>query len=100
MEYHLHLCEDKFPRAAAILGTPPGNRSTAELAKLFIRQVKQLLVDLDFPKKFAPEILSRAQIPEVLKELRRNPTEVYNIDKVKDEELVRIVEASLKDWEL
>ncbi len=100
MEYHLPACENKFGRAAAILGVPAHNRATPELARLFVRQVKQLLIDLDFPRKFAPENLSRAQIPEVLKEIRRNPTEIYNITKVKDEDLARIYEASLKDWEL
>lgn len=102
MEFNLPVCEDKFARMAVMLGELPYDKTTAELARLFLRRVKQLLADLDFPRKFEKANLTRKQIPEVIREARRfsPPFLEYNLRKVADEDIAHICEATLRGWEL
>ncbi len=102
MEFNLPVCEDKFARMAVMLGELLHNKTTAGLARLFLRQVKQLLADLDFPRKFDQANLTPKQIPEVVKEARRFSPPFFdnNLRKVTDEDIAHICEATLKGWEL
>lgn len=102
MEFNMPVCEEKFARMATILGEPPHGKTTSELAGLFLRRVKQLLIALDFPRKFESANLSREKIPELIKEVRRNspPFLESNLRKVTDEDIARICETSLRSWDL
>ncbi len=102
IEFNMLVCQQKFAEMAIILGEKSQYKTISELASLFLRRVKLLLIDLDFPRKFEPANLSREQIPEVIKEARRfsPPFLEYNLRKVTDEDIAGMCEASLEDWEL
>jgi lactaldehyde reductase len=101
IEFNMPVCEEKFARMATMLGETPGNKTNSELARLFLRRVKQLLIDLDFPRKFGQENLSKERIPELIKEIKRfGPSFLdSNMRKVTDEGIARICESSLEGWE-
>lgn len=102
IEFNLPACEEKFAKMAVILGETPSNKTTPELARLFLRRIKLLLTDLDFPRRFEPENLSREIIPDLIKEVRKHIPAFLetNIRKVTDDDIARICEASLAGWEL
>jgi alcohol dehydrogenase class IV len=102
MEFNTPFCEQKFAHIATMAGESACHKSTSELALLFVRQVKLLLIDLDFPKKFESANLSSEKIPEVIKEARKNHPRFldHNIRKVTDEDIAHICQASLKSWDL
>ena len=102
MEFNMPVCKQKFAQLATILGEVPYQKTTSELANCFVRQVKQLLIELDFPSKFGPENLSKDKIPELLKEVKRNspPFQDFNLRNVTDHDIVRLCEHALKGWEL
>ena len=57
---------------------------------------------MDFPRKFEPSNLTREQIPEFIKVARRFSPQFldYNLRKVTDEDIARMCEVSLENWEL
>jgi len=102
IEFNMPVCEEKFARVATILGETPYGMTTRDLAESFLRRVKQLLIDLDFPRKFTEEELPREKIPALIKEVRQHVPAFLetNLRKVTDEDVARVCEASLKGWEL
>jgi alcohol dehydrogenase class IV len=101
MEFNLPYCEEKFARAAIMIGES-SEVPNKKLARLFINRVKELLVAIDFPKRFAKSDLKRADIPEVIQEARRTSPSFldFNIRTVTDENAASIIEAAMKDWQL
>jgi alcohol dehydrogenase len=102
IEFNMPVCEKKFAKMAVILGETSHHKTTTELAHLFLRRVKQLLLDIGFPKKFDPANLPPDRLPALLKEVRMHPHSFidFNLRKVTDEDLVTIFEASIKEWEI
>ena len=100
IEFNMSVCEEKLAKAAAILGEIPSDKPTPELAGLFLHKVKHLLDDLEFPRKFEPENLSRDRIPQLIKEVRKHipPFLETNLRPVTDEDVANICEATLKGW--
>jgi alcohol dehydrogenase class IV len=100
IEFNMPVCENKFAKMAVMLGEIGHHKTTAELAHLFLRRVKQLLLDIGFPRKFDPSNLSQDRIPALLQEVRAHPLSFidFNLRKVTDEDLIRIFEASVRDW--
>jgi len=100
IEFNLPVCEEKFARIAAMLGSGTSGKSYSTSAHDFIDHVKQLLMDLDFPPKFGPENLTKERIPDLIKEVRRH-TPCFldtNLRKVTDDDVMRICESALKGW--
>jgi len=101
IEFNMTVCEEKFAKIAAMLGDATSGKLHSQLAQVFLRQVKQLLIDLDFPRRFGPENLSRERIPDLIKEVRKHipPFLETNLRKVTDEDVTRICKASLEGWD-
>ena len=101
IEFNMSVCEEKFAKVATTIGEIASDKPSPELAGLFLHQVKQLLVDLKFPRKFKPENLSRDRIPQLIKEVRQHipPFLETNLRPVTDEDVAQLCEASLKGWE-
>jgi alcohol dehydrogenase class IV len=101
IEFNMTVCEEKFAKIATILGETPSGKTTSELAKWFLHQVKQLLADLDFPPRFGPENLARERIPHLINEVRKHvpPFLETNLRPVADDDVTRICEAALKGWD-
>ena len=101
IEFNMTVCEEKFAKIAAMLGDVTSGKLHSQLAQAFLRQVKQLLIDLDFPRRFGPENLSRERIPDLIKEVRKHipPFLETNLRKVTDEDVTRICKASLEGWD-
>jgi len=102
MEFNMPVCEEKFAKMATILGESSYGKTTPELARLFLYHVKQLLVDLEFPRKFEQVSMSQEKTAEVIEEIKKmSPSFTRsNLRKVTDEDIVSIFEASLRGWEL
>jgi lactaldehyde reductase len=102
MEFNLPVCQEKFATMATILGETSQGRTNGELAGLFIRRVKQLLIDLDFPRQFKADGLSKEQIPAIIEEIKGN-TPLFienNLRRMTDEDVVYILGRSLEGWNL
>ena len=101
IEFNMSFCQEKFAKMATILSETPSGKSTSELAKRFLHQVKQLLIDLDFPRRFGPENLARERIPHLINEVRKHvpPFLETNLRPVTDDDVTRICEAALRGWE-
>jgi len=101
VEFNMPVCEEKFARIATILGESSRGKTTAGLARLFLHRIKQLLIDLDFPRRFKPEDLAEDRIPDLIKEVRQHipPFLDINLRKVMDEDITRICKASLEGWD-
>ncbi len=103
MDFNLPVCEEKFSMMATILGEATTGKTRAELAQAFIRRVKQLLIELEFPRKFRPEDASREMLPEIMEEMKHGDCARFlenNLRTVNEEDLQHIIEALLKGWEL
>lgn len=102
IEFNMPVCKEKFAKMATILGETPYDKTTFELAGLFLRRIKKLLIDLDLPKKFGPENLSAEKIPDLIREVRKHvpPFLETNIRKVTDEDVMHLCKKSLIGWEL
>lgn len=101
IEFNMPVCEAKFAKMATLLGETSHDKTTRELAGLFLLRVKQLLVDLDFPRKFEEENLPRENIPGLIEEIRQFIPSFLdsNLRRVTDEDVARMCEAALKGWE-
>jgi alcohol dehydrogenase class IV len=102
IKFNLPVCEQKFAKAAVEIGENSHNRTTREMAELFLQRVKQLLVDLDFPRKLEPSQLTEGQIPDVIKELNRisPPFHLMNLREATDNDIAEICRSSLVDWKI
>ena len=101
IEFNMPVCEDKFARVATLLGEIPQNQSVPELARSFLKRIKKLLVDLDFPRRFGPENLDREKIPSLIREVRQHvpPFLETNRRHVTDEDVANICMAALRGWD-
>lgn len=101
IEFNMPVCQGKFAKMAKILSGTPQDEDTSDLAAVFLQQIKQLLVDLDFPRRFRPENLQREKIPGLIGEVRKHipPFLETNLRPVTDDDIARICEAALKGWE-
>jgi len=101
IEFNMPVCQGKFAKTAAILSGTPQDKSRSDLAAVFLQQIKQLLADLDFPRRFGSENLQREKIPDLIKEVRKHtpPFLETNLRPVADDDVARICEAALKGWD-
>jgi len=99
MEYNMPAVTDKFARMAVILGERDTGDNRA-LAMAFVRRVKELLADLEFPRCFENESIQTT--PAVVKEVMEKGTTFLNsnIRKVTAADVEKIFNNALKAWEL
>ncbi|MBW1801389.1 MAG: iron-containing alcohol dehydrogenase [Deltaproteobacteria bacterium] len=102
MEFNMPGCESKLARMETLLDETGHGKTTADLAGSFLRRIKKLFIDLDFPRKFKDADFSRDWIPGFIKEARSftPPFLEFNIREVTDADIERICELSLTDWAL
>ncbi len=98
MEFNKPACEEKLARMALIIGEDHQGRSVADLAELAVRRVKEIYLDLDFPRYFGEAEFPVSEVPEMVGVAKSNFFVQNNIRNVSEEDLVRLYEASLRGW--
>ena len=101
IEFNMPVCEAKFAHMAVLLGESAHDKTPRELAELFLWRVKQLYMDIDFPRQFAPEELPEEKIPQLIKEARSYKPGFLgsNLRHITDADIERICKAALEGWD-
>jgi alcohol dehydrogenase class IV len=100
MEFNMPACEDKLARMAVAIGESPQARSTRELAELALRRLKELYIDLGFPRRFSEEEFPVEEINHMVRTAADTFFVQNNARKTSEQEIRAIYEASLKGWEI
>jgi alcohol dehydrogenase class IV len=118
MEFNLPSALDRFEMMAPYLGVNTAGKTPIEIGESAIYQVKRLLADLNFPRKFSEDVVDRSYIPVMAKmvftrrkeenmtmeELHNLNVSGYgpnpNIRKAAYDDIVKLYELSLQGWEL
>ncbi len=115
MEFNLPSSYQRFAMLAKHLGISDIGKSVEDLARLAITAVKQLFVDLRFPRKYSDSQIDRKAIPQMAKMLMGGMYDVYdpnkeypmnaivpsaNIRKATMKELIELYEKAFEGWEM
>lgn len=116
MEFNLSAAVERFSAMAEAMGVSRGSLPLRVHAEAAVSQVKSLLADLDFPRRFEPEQVDRNAIPRLVrmayaqasqrylsdKELEQISVDGYapspNIRKATYQELISLYEKTLQGW--
>lgn len=117
MAWNASAALERFATMARIFGTASAGANLDERASSAVRGIKQLLADLDCPRKFTAEQLDKSAIPTMARlcfargTVINNPAELEkisvdgyvnspNIRRARFDDLVRLYEQSLEGWAL
>ncbi|KIL37303.1 hypothetical protein SD71_00990 [Cohnella kolymensis] len=118
MEFNMPAALDRYVMMAPYLGVDSAGKNSIEIGEAVIYQVKKLLADLNFPRKFSEEVVDRKSIPIMakmvfvrkleknlsLEELDKMELPLYgpnpNIRKATYDDFVKLYEKSFEGWEL
>lgn len=97
MEFNLPACEDKLARMALAIGED-SDRSRRDLAELAVRRVKELYIDLDFPRRFTEGEFPVEELPAMARVAMGNFFVQNTVRKASEEDVRRLYEVSLRGW--
>jgi alcohol dehydrogenase len=115
MEFNLPASLPRFADLAVTMGEPDDGRSIEEMAEAAISAVKRLLIDLDFPRKYAESQVDPKAIPQMARIVMgglyaaRDLTKEYplnalvptaNIRRATMADVINLFEKAFKGWEL
>lgn len=83
---------------AIVIGENPRGRSTRALAELALVRLKELYIDLDFPRRFEEKELPTGELPAMARLAGGNFFVQNNVRKASQQDLQGIYEASLRGW--
>ncbi len=100
MEFNLPVCEKKLASMAIAMGEDKTTYTQGELARKAIWRVKNLYLEIDFPRKLDEKQISSKEIPELVKRAMTRPMVKFNIRKSTEKDLTLIYEKAFQGWEL
>lgn len=115
MEFNLPASLPRFADLASAMGEPDNARPIGDLAQAAISAVKRLLIDLEFPRKYAESQVDPKAIPQMARIVMgglyaaRDLTKEYplnalvptaNIRKATMAEVINLFEKAFVGWEL
>lgn len=118
MEFNRSAAVERFSAMAEAMGVPRGTLPAGTHAEAAVREVKRLLADLDFPRRFDSQQVDRGAIPKMARmvyaryserllseeELERIPVDGYapspNVRKASYQDLISLYEKTLEGWEI
>ncbi len=118
MEFNVSAAPERFSAMAEAMGVARRDLPLRVHAEAAVSQVKTLLADLEFPRRFGPEQVDRNAIPKMVKmvyarasdryltdeELEQIPVEGYapspNIRKATYQDLISLYEKAMEGWKI
>ena len=115
MEFNLPASHERFATLAQALGESGDGISTEELALGGLAAMKELLIDLQFPRKFSEPQVDRKAIPELASIVMGGPYGIYdrakkfpmtapvpsfNLRKATMADMIGLYEKAFDEWEL
>ncbi len=115
MEFNLPASFHRFAMLARAMGEPESDRTQDELAKAALLRLKNLYLDLDFPRQFSDSQFDRKLIPQVARVVMgglyaaRDTTKEYpvtsvvpsaNIRRTTMGDMIRLLERAFEGWEI
>ncbi len=100
MEFNLPACAGKFASMAIAMGEDRKRYTQEELAQRAISRVKDLYLQLGFPRKLDEKEVSPKDIPEMVKRAMSRPLVNINIRRYTEKDLTLLYEKAFQGWEL
>lgn len=100
MEFNLAHNEARFARMASAMGVGAPGASQREAAEEAVRGIKRLLVEWEFPRKFSPDEVDPAAIPQMARQCAQGSLIQYNRRRVSEEELAALYRRTFEGWTL
>lgn len=98
MEFNMPACEAKLARIAIDIGETAQGRSNWELAELALHRLKELYLDLGFPRKFEESEFPVQELTAMARIASENFFVRNNARKATEIEVRKLYELSLRGW--
>ena len=98
MEFNLPVCADKFAQMAIAMGESFEGRTVNELARRALDRVKELFVEVGFPRKIPGDRVDQKEIPSMVIQAMTRPMVKFNRRKSTEKDLARIYEQAFAGW--
>lgn len=103
LEFTRPAAVPRFAELAEAMGEPVHGRPAEEAATMFVRAVKRLLADFDFPRRLDPDRVRREAIPQMVAMLGQGIYSLFvrvNLRPASPEELAELYERAFEGWEM
>jgi alcohol dehydrogenase class IV len=98
MEFNLPVCEEKFAKIAIAAGENPSGMTKAQLARKAIAIIKDLYIEVGFPRKLPSDVVNREKIPEMVNQAMTRPMIKVNKRRCSEKDLAEIYSKAFAGW--
>ncbi len=98
LEFNLPACEGKFASMAKAFGVNGDDKSEAELARMGIQRLKELLLAIDAPRKLPWENVQADDVVEMARVVLERAAVNPNPRKYAERDLISLFEKALLGW--